>query len=108
MYTFHTVMKIFSVLLLVPAIAAFAPSLAVRTNKKPLGLGAGMEPVPSIPKQRESGGASSATTAYAIPGSGYLDTLSAGNTVERVPVIDKVNVVEQHNNGEMCVFVLFV
>ena len=97
MYTFHTMMKIFSVLLLVPAIAAFAPSLAVRTNKKPLGLGA-----------RESGGASSATTAYAIPGSGYLDTLSAGNTVERVPVIDEVKVVEQHNNGEMCVFVLFV
>ena len=98
MYTFHTMMKIFSVLLLVPAIAAFAPSLAVRTNKK----------VPSIPKQRESGGASSTTTAYAIPGSGYLDTLSAGNTVERVPVIDEVKVVEQHNNGEMCVFVLFV
>ena len=85
-------MKIFSILLLVPAIAAFAPSLAVRTNKKPLGLGA-----------RESGGASSATMAYAIPGSGYLDTLSAGNTVERVPVIDEVKVVEQHNNGEMCV-----
>ena len=103
-------MKIFSILLLVPAIAAFAPFLAVRTNKKPLGLG-GMEPVPSFEeylKQRESGGASSATTAYAIPGSGYLDTLSAGNTVERVPVIDEVKVVEQHNNGEMCVFVLFV
>lgn len=112
-------MKIFSVLLLVPAIAAFAPFLAVRNNKKPstsapashaLGSG-GMDPrksisaVPSFEeylKQREAGGASSATAACAIPGNGYLDTLSAGgsgskwketavsNTVERAPVDEVV------------------
>ncbi|KAL7547042.1 hypothetical protein ACHAWF_010357 [Thalassiosira exigua] len=84
-------MKIFFILLLVPAIAAFAPFLAVRNkNKKPsTSARVGRESISAVPsfeeylKQRcekAGGGASSATTAYAIPGNGYLDTLSAGGS----------------------------
>ena len=132
-------MKIFFILLLIPGhCRPFAPSfLAVKkpsTSARMGRDGGSMDPrkpisaVPSFEeylKQRCEkagvGGASySATTAYAIPGNGYLDTLSSAgggsssggkwkettavssNTVvERAPVDE---VVEQHD-GEMCVFV---